>query len=374
MMALVLVGTPGVLATPTILGNFNAKYGTAGSALDTCNTCHSPALFNIVPNPVNYYGGDLFNNSLDFAKIEGKDSDGDGYTNIAEITARTFPGDPSSHPADTTPPVITIIGSNPATVNLGATYTDAGATAVDAVDGTVAVTTSGTVDTSVAGTYTITYTATDKSGNKATATRTVNVVNPTPTDTTPPVITVLGSNPATVNLGATYTDAGATATDAVDGTVAVTTSGTVDTSVVGTYTITYTATDKSGNTATAKRTVNVVNPAPTTDTIPPVITVLGSNPATVNLGATYTDAGATAVDAVDGPVAVTTSGTVDTSVAGTYTITYTATDKSGNTATATRTVNVVSVTTSPPGDDDHKENHKEDHKKDDKEDHEEDDD
>ena len=72
-------------------------------------------------------------------------------------------------------------------------------------------------------------------------------------DTTAPVITVDGENPATVELGATYTDAGATA----DGGETVTTSGTVDTSTVGTYTITYSATDAAGNTGTATRTVIV---------------------------------------------------------------------------------------------------------------------
>ena len=46
---------------------------------------------------------------------------------------------------------------------------------------------------------------------------------------------------------------------------------------------------------------------------------------------------ATASDA-SGSATVTSSGTVDTSTPGAYTITYTATDASGNTSTATRTV------------------------------------
>jgi endoglucanase Acf2 len=85
----------------------------------------------------------------------------------------------------------------------------------------------------------------------------------------------------------------------------------------------------------------------TVDRTAPVITVAGS--ATVNheQGTTYTDQGATATDAVDGPVPVTTSGSVGTA-AGTYTLTYTATDSAGNTATATRTVIVVAP---PPGSD-----------------------
>ena len=223
--------------------------------------------------------------------------------------------------ADTTPPVITVLGNNPVTIEVGSTYTDAGATA----DGGEIVTSSGAVDTNTVGAYTITYSATDSSGNQGTATRTVYVV-----DTNAPVITVLGDNPATVELGSTYTDAGATA----DGGETVTTSGTVDTNTVGVYTITYTATDSSGNQGIATRTVNVV------DTTAPVITVLGNDPETVEVGSTYTDAGATA----DGGETVTASGTVDTNTVGVYTITYTATDISNNAATATRTVNVVDTT------------------------------
>ncbi len=172
-----------------------------------------------------------------------------------------------------------------------------------------------------------TYSATDAANNTGTTTRTVNVI-----DTTAPVITLTGDNPATVELGATYTEAGATA----DGGETVTSTGTVDTSTVGAYTITYSATDAANNTGTATRTVNVV------DTTAPVITLTGDNPATVELGATYTEAGATA----DGGETVTSTGTVDTSTVGAYTITYSATDAANNTGTATRTVNVVDTTLS----------------------------
>ena len=94
LIMLSLVGTPGALALSSIKSSFNTQYGTAGTSLDTCNTCHSPSLFDIGgSNPVNYYGRDLFNSGINFVSIEGTDSDGDGYTNLAEINARTFPGD-----------------------------------------------------------------------------------------------------------------------------------------------------------------------------------------------------------------------------------------------------------------------------------------
>ncbi len=82
--------------------------------------------------------------------------------------------------ADTTKPVITIVGSNPYYFQVSTTtasYLDQGASANDDVDGALVATPSGTVTSTQLGTYTITYTATDKAGNVATATRTVYVVD-----------------------------------------------------------------------------------------------------------------------------------------------------------------------------------------------------
>jgi len=158
-----------------------------------------------------------------------------------------------------------------------------------------------------------------------------------------PVITILGDNPATVQQGAVYVDAGATAEDD-DGPRQVTTTGLpIDTSAVGSFTVTYSVYSNEGELISAQRVVNVV--AVTVDTTPPVITILGNNPANVQQGETYTDAGATAIDDVDGSVTVTISGTVDTSTAGSYTVTYTASDSAGNVATATREVNVSASAT-----------------------------
>ena len=152
--------------------------------------------------------------------------------------------------ADTTPPSITLQGS--ATINheQGTAYTDDGATANDAKDGSVAVTTSGTVGTA-AGTYTLTYSATDAAGNNASITRTVIVA-----DTTDPVITLSGEAAVSLEEGTAYTEAGALATDTVDSSVDVVITGSVGTAV-GSYVVTYTATDTAGNSVVATRTVTV---------------------------------------------------------------------------------------------------------------------
>ena len=64
-------------------------------------------------------------------------------------------------------------------------------------------------------------------------------------DTTPPVVTVLGAPSVTVYENDPYTDAGATATDAVSGNVTgtLTTTNPVNTAISGTYFVTYRATD-----------------------------------------------------------------------------------------------------------------------------------
>jgi len=82
-------------------------------------------------------------------------------------------------PADTQPPTISVNGNNPATVEKNASYLDLGATVTDNVSQNIGYQTTGDqIDTSVPGTYTVTYTATDVAGNTASATRTVVVTDP----------------------------------------------------------------------------------------------------------------------------------------------------------------------------------------------------
>ena len=243
----------------------------------------------------------------------------------------------SSTPPDTVFPIITILGDNPAIVELGSTYTDAGATS----DGGESVTSSGTVDTNTVGTYIITYSVSDAAGNTSTATRTVNVV-----DTTAPVVTLIGAAAVTVELGDTYTELGATATDA-SGTMTVVTTGAVDTDTVGSYTVTYTSTDASGNVGIATRTVNVV------DTTAPIITSSDTFVADENQTAigtvTATDLQAVTFTVSGTELQITSGGVLTFVVApdyetkSVYTATITATDASSNSSTQDITVNVNDV-------------------------------
>ena len=76
--------------------------------------------------------------------------------------------------------------------------------------------------------------------------------------TTLPTISIGGSNPVNITAGDTYTDEGATATDAVGTPLSVSTTNNVpNPSTAGTYNVEYSATDAAGNTQTATRTVNV---------------------------------------------------------------------------------------------------------------------
>jgi prepilin-type N-terminal cleavage/methylation domain-containing protein len=74
-------------------------------------------------------------------------------------------------------PIITMNGANPININIGDTYADAGATAIDNVDGNITnkIITMSNVDVNHYGTYKVTYVVSDISGNKTSISRTVNV-------------------------------------------------------------------------------------------------------------------------------------------------------------------------------------------------------
>lgn len=84
-----------------------------------------------------------------------------------------------------------------------------------------------------------------------------------------------------------------------------------------------------------------------TDQTAPVVLLNGSGTQTLIIGSVYTESGATYTDNVDAPgtIPTATSGTVNTSSSGVYTLTYLKVDAAGNTGSVTRTVTVIGTMT-----------------------------
>ncbi|MFI5181339.1 MAG: thrombospondin type 3 repeat-containing protein [Thermoanaerobaculia bacterium] len=96
-----LVGSTAVFATMENMKAFTEKYPDAKAKLGKCTTCHAKSLPKKGDSELNPYGLDVKSTlgkdkKPDFAKIEQKDSDGDGVKNIDEIKAGTNPGDKNS--------------------------------------------------------------------------------------------------------------------------------------------------------------------------------------------------------------------------------------------------------------------------------------
>ncbi|HZI11174.1 MAG TPA: DUF5011 domain-containing protein, partial [Myxococcus sp.] len=186
------------------------------------------------------------------------------------------------------------------------------------------------------GANTLLYHATDGSGNNLGCGITLTVQ-----DTQAPAVTPVGPLGSTLQCNVdAYVELGATASDMCSGSLSsyVTTSGGVNTSRTGTYAVSYSVVDGAGLRGTATRYVDV------DDTLPPSVALVG--PASTSLecnAGTFNDPGATASDVCEGDLtgAIVRTGAVNTGAVGRYTLRYTATDGSGLTASASRTVSVV---------------------------------
>lgn len=171
--------------------------------------------------------------------------------------------------ADTTAPVLTVVDTLPVSFDqFEATVVDLKAyiTTVDNVDGSIAITNAmvnaGGFSLNTAGVFTVTYTVTDSSGNVATITIELTVI-----DKQAPVIS--GAKDQTITVGDTFNPlAGVTAVDNVDGPIVLTLAhvtgydafldANMVADVAGDFELTYTVVDALGNERVVKVTISVL--------------------------------------------------------------------------------------------------------------------
>ncbi len=158
-----------------------------------------------------------------------------------------------------------------------------------------------------------------------------------------PIIT--GADDVTIEAGTPFDPmAGVTATDEEDGDLTddIAVTGTVNVNTPGTYTLVYTVTDSGENTVSVTRIVTVIpEEGEEEENTPPVIN--GVSDKTITVGDPFDPMqGVSATDAEDGNLtsAIVVTGSVNTAVAGTYTLTYTVADSGGLTDQETCVITV----------------------------------
>ena len=227
----------------------------------------------------------------------------------------------------------------------------AGASATDIVDADVTITHDVSGSVLPLGLTTVTFTATDDSGNSSNATATVTVVDTTaPELTAPQDAAIEGNVPGGASSGNAAIVAflvAATATDLVDAEVTITTDAPAAFFPLGTTIVTFTATDDQGNLANATAELNVVDTTAPVLTVPADVTVeadTAAGVASTNAAIVAFLASATAVDLVDTSVEVSHDSVPSFLPLGSTIVSFTATDDFGNESTLTSTINVVDQT------------------------------
>jgi len=176
----------------------------------------------------------------------------------------------------------------------------------------------------------ITWTATDTSGNTASTTQTISVIDTTlPTITAPIDIQVEATSMDTNNVESGFAEA----SDLVE--IASVTNDAPEVFQLGETIITWTATDTSGNTASTTQTISVI------DTTLPTI----KQPEDVIVNATSKLTNTVVLDSISviesiSDVNITNNAPLYYEF-GTTIVTWTATDTSGNTASTTQTISVI---------------------------------
>jgi oligopeptide transport system substrate-binding protein len=249
-----------------------------------------------------------------------------------------------------------ISGTRDVTFVIGETATPdfaEGVTAFDNLDGNITSKLSvddSAVDLTTPGEYTVNYSVSDISGNEATASITVSVV-----DLESPTIAGIAGMVYVMGDAAPDYLAGVTATDNVDGDITadiVVDSSAVDLTVAGLYAVTYQVEDSSGNMSVLYTAyLQVKRFADDADQVPPTINGQENVMYTIGIsGAPDYAAGVSATDNDLGDVTdriVIDSSSVDLTTPGVYIVNYTVEDDFENEGTAQITVTVMLETVAP---------------------------
>lgn len=246
------------------------------------------------------------------------------YFGFTDTKARTV------NVIDTVKPVITLKGSSPYMHSVCDPLVDSDViAATDNYYKNLTLNRTGNVDVNTPGTYAVTYTATDGSGNISA----ILAVNIQVADITKPVLSVSSPDTVVLEVFTPFTEPAYTATDVnclSNNNVTVTKSALPNKNVLGTYTYTVTATDASNN--TSSKSITVIY----RDTQKPVVTLIGGPLVNWSLGKPWVDPGYGIIDNYYSEPqlkdSVKISGVVNTGLVGVYTLKYRVTDLSGNTS------------------------------------------
>ncbi len=231
-------------------------------------------------------------------------------------------------PVTDTDPILSIQNAR-ASVKHGDTTTNYASDAYcwDREDGNISNLVTTSVEFLPNGIAVLSYLCTDSDGNTARI-----VLNVAVSGSASPVLSLIGQTLVEVAQDTTYTDAGATCIDDVDGDISgrITDNAdtAVDTSRTGAYTVFYSCYDSHGNADTGVRIV-IVEPAGAD--LAPELSVPGD--VTITVGDSFTPPAATCTDAEDGDISHTigvNDSAVDTSTPARYTVFYTCTDSADN--------------------------------------------
>lgn len=283
------------------------------------------------------------------------DAAGNTGTASAVITVRD-----QDKPVVSTPADITVA----ATDANGTSATDAvitaflgGATVSDNVDADLTIS-NNAPPVLVLGPTTVTFTATDAAGNVGNATAAITVTDQTePVIDAPAILVVLGDESGLAASTQAIVDflAGVTATDNVDGDVAVDNNAPTETYPFGTTTVTFTAVDAAGNQATVTTVVNV-----SLDPIAPELTIADSISINVDMPnsvlassdpaiAEFIAAAVATDNKDDDSTLIITNDGLDEYPVGVTVVTFSVSDAAGNTTTDSASITLVVLDTDGDG-------------------------